>query len=92
MTQEEIEDLKQTIASTPKASRPFSFEQPAAPGEEIQKSITLVATKTFGGQQFLTPLVSAEYWNINFAHWVNKMEQAKQYCIIYNADLIQKEI
>ena len=78
MTQEEIEELKQTIASAPKASRPFVFEKPAAPGEEIQRCITLTATRVFGGQQFLTPLASEEYWKINHADWVNKMEQAKQ--------------
>ena len=61
MTQEEIEELKQTIASAPKASRPFVFEKPAAPGEEIQRCITLTATRVFGGQQFLTPLASEEY-------------------------------
>ena len=92
MTLVEIEHLKQTIASTPKASRPFIFEQPVAPGDDIQKSITLISTKPFGGQQFLTPLASAEYWKLNFADWVNKMDQAKQYCIIYNADLIEKEM
>ena len=40
----------------------------------------------------MTPLASAEYWKIKFADWVHKMEQAQQYCIIYNADLTQKEM
>ena len=92
MTQEEIEELKQTIASTPKASRPFVFEKPAARGEEVQRSITLTATRVFGGQQFLTPLASEEYCKMNHADRVNRMEQAKQYCIIYNATLTPKEI
>ena len=73
MTQEEIEELKQTIASTPKASRPFVFEKPAAPREEVQTSITLTTTRVFVGQQFLTPLASEEYWKINQADCVNKM-------------------
>ena len=39
----------------------------------------------------MTTLASEEYWKINHADWVNKMEQAKQYCIIYNATLTPKE-
>ena len=67
MTQEEIEEVKHTIASTSKASRPLVFAQPAAPGAEVQRRITLTATRVFRGQQFLTPLASEEYWNINHA-------------------------
>ena len=44
MTQEEIEVLKQKVAVTTKASRPFVFDQPAAPGEETQREIVLEAT------------------------------------------------
>ena len=40
----------------------------------------------------MTPLASKQYWDLHFNEWVNKMEQAKQYCIIYNADLIQQEM
>ena len=92
MTQEEIEQLKQKVAVTLKATRPFVLEKPAAPGEEVQRSITLTATRVFGGQQVLTPFASEEYWKTNHADWVNKMEQAKQYFIIYNATLTLKEM
>ena len=49
MTQEEIEELKQKVAVSTKATRPFVFEKPVAPGEEVQRSITLTATRVFGG-------------------------------------------
>ena len=61
MNQEEIEELKQTIACTTQACRPFVFEKPAAPVEEVQRSITLTAITVFVGQQFLTALASQEY-------------------------------
>ena len=48
MTEEEIDVLKQTIASTLKAKRAFVFHQPVASGEEVQKMIVLTATNTFG--------------------------------------------
>ena len=38
----------------------------------------------------MTPWAPTEYWDPHFNEWVNKLEQAKQYCIIYNADLISK--
>ena len=43
MTQEEIQALKQKVAVTPKANRPFVFDQPTAPGEETQRKIVLAA-------------------------------------------------
>ena len=67
MTQDEIDALKQTIASTPKAKRPFAFDQPAVPGEEVQKMIVLTATNTLGRQEYLTLLAPAKFWHINFA-------------------------
>ena len=73
MPQENMKELKQTIAYTTKASRPFVFEKPAAPADDVQSSITLTATRVCGGQQFLTPLASEAYWKINHADWVNTM-------------------
>ena len=92
MTRDDIDALKQTIASTTKAKRPFVFDQPAAPGEEVQKMIVLTATNTFARQEYLTPLAPAKFWDIIFAECTNKMNQAKQYCIIYNAKLRPKEM
>ena len=92
MTQEEIEALKQKVAVTTKANRPFVFDQPTAPGEETQREIVLAATTVFGTIEYMTPLAPKEYWDLHFYEWVNKLEQAKQYCIIYNADLTQKEM
>ena len=40
----------------------------------------------------MTPLAPKEYWDLHFNEWVNKLEQAKQYCIIYVTDLTQKEM
>ena len=40
----------------------------------------------------MTPLATKEYWDLHFNEWVNKLQQAKQYCIIYNPDLIQREM
>ena len=91
-TQEVIEERKQTIAVTPNANRPFIFDKPAAPAEEVHRSITVTATRVFVGQQFLTPLASREYWTIKHSECANKMEQGKQYCIIHNATLTTKEI
>ena len=64
MTQEEIDALKQTIASTPKAKMPVAFNEPPAPGEEVQKIIVLTATNTFGRQEYLTSLAPAKLWDI----------------------------
>ena len=55
ITPEGIDALKQTIPSTPKAKRPFVFNQPAALAEGVQKMIVLTATNTFGRQEYLTP-------------------------------------
>ena len=74
---QEIHAFKRTIASTSKAKRPFVFDQPAAPGEEVQKMIVLTATNTFGRQEYLTALAPAKFWHINFAEWANKMDKAK---------------
>ena len=46
----------------------------------------------FGRITYMTPLGPKEYWNLHFNEWVNKLEQAKQYCISYNADLTQKQM
>ena len=88
----EIDWLKQTITSTPNAKRPFVFDPPAAPAEEVQKMILLTATNTFGREEYLTQLAPAKFWHINFALWTNKMDQAKEHCIIYKGKLTVKEI
>ena len=88
MTQEEIEALKQKVTVTTKANRPFVFDQPTATGEETQRTIVLAATTVFGRIEYMTLFAPQEYWDLHFNVWVNKLEQAKQYCIIYNADLI----
>ena len=92
MTQEEIVGLTQKVAVTSKANRLFVFDQPTAPGEETQRKIVLAATTAFGRIEYMTPLARKEYWDVHFNEWVNKLEQAKQYCIIYNADLTQEEM
>ena len=79
MTTGEIEALKQNVAVTTKASRPFVFDQPTAPAEETQRKIVLAATTVFGKIEYLTPLAAKEYWDLHFNEWVNKLEQAKQY-------------
>ena len=40
----------------------------------------------------MTPRALKEYWDLHFNACVNTMEQAKHYCIIYNADLTQQEM
>ena len=92
MTPEEIDTLKRTIASTAKPKRPFVVDQSAAPGDEVQKMIVLTATNTFGRKQYLIPLAPTKFWHINFTEWTNKMDQAKQYCIRYNAKLTPQEM
>ena len=92
ITQEEIEALKQKVAVTTKANRLFVFDQPTASGEETQRKIVLAATTVFDRIEYMTPLAPKEYWDLHFNEWVNKLEQVKQYCIIYNADLTQKEM
>ena len=77
MTQEEIEALKQKVAVTPKANRPFVFDQPTAPGEETQRNIVLAATTVFGRIEYMTSLATKEYWDLHFNECVNKLEQAK---------------
>ena len=84
--------MKQKVAVTAKASRPFVFDKPAAPCEETKRKIVRQAINVFVGKEFLTPLASTEYDNIHFSEWVNKLEEAKQYCIIYNADLTEPEM
>ena len=92
MTEEEIQALKQQVAVTTKANRPFVFDQPTAPGEETQRKIVLAATPVIGRIEYMTPLAPKEYCDLHFNECVNKLEQAKQYCVIYNADLTQKEM
>ena len=92
MTQEEIEALKQKVAVTTKETRPFVFDQPTAAGEETQRKIRLAATTVFGRIEHTTSLATKEYWNLHFNEWVYKLEQAKQYCIIYNGDLTHNEM
>lgn len=88
----EIDELKQKIAVTSTANRHFISDTPAALEEEVQIRITFTAIRVFAALQFLTPLTSEGYCKINHADLVNKMEQAKQYCIIYNAYLTTKEM
>ena len=92
MTNKENEALIQKVPVTTKANRPFVFDQPTAPREETQRKIGLAATSVFGCIEYMTPLAPKEYWDPHFNECVNKLEQAKQYCIIYNADLTQKEM
>ena len=73
MTQEEIEALKQKVAVTTKANRPFVFDQPTAPGEETQRKIVLAATTVFGRIEYMTPLALKEYRDLHFNEWVNKL-------------------
>ena len=79
MTQDEIEAQKQEVAITPKANRPFVFDQPTAPGEETQRKITLATTTVFGRIEYMISLAPKEYWDLHFNEWVNKLEQAKCY-------------
>ena len=67
MIEDEIDALKQPIASTPKAKRAFVLYQPAGPGEEVQKMIVLTATNTFERQEYLRPPAPAKFCDINFA-------------------------
>ena len=92
ITQEEIQALKQKVAVTPKTNRPFVFNQPTAPGEETQRKIVLAATTVFSRIEYMTPLGPKEYRDLPFNACVHELEQAKQYCILYNADLTQKEM
>ena len=54
---------------------PLVFDQPAAPGEEVQKMIVLTATNTFGREEDLTPVAPVKFWHINVTEWTNKMHQ-----------------
>ena len=92
MTQEEIEALKQQDSVTTKANRHFVLDQTTAPGEETQSKIVLAATTVFGRIEYMTPLAPTEYWDLHFNECVSQLEQAKKYCIIYNADLTTKEM
>ena len=47
MKQEELDELKQRIAVTSRAHRPFIFDKPAAAVEDDQRSMTLTATRVF---------------------------------------------
>ena len=73
ITQEEIEELKQKVAVTTKANRPFVLHQPTAPGEATQRKIILAATTVFGRIEYMTPLAPKEYWDLHFNEWVNKL-------------------
>ena len=86
MTEEEIQALKQQVAVTTKANRPVVCDQPTASGEETQRKIVFAATTVFGRKAYMTPAAPKEYWDLHFNACVKKMELAKQYCIIYNAD------
>ena len=92
MTQAVIEGLKQKVAVRTKANRPFHFDKPTAPGEETQRKIVLAATTVFGRKEYMIPLAPNEYCDLYLNVCVNKSEQAKQYCIIYNSDLTYKEM
>ena len=80
--QQRIEELKQKVAVTTKATRPFVCNQAAAPEEETQRKITLAATSECGKRDFLTPLAPEEYGDVDFAAWNNKIDQARTYCRI----------
>ena len=73
MSQEQIEKLKQKLADTAKAARPFVFDHPAAPAEEVQRKIILAAPRVFGAKEFLTPFAPPENWNIHFADCIIKL-------------------
>ena len=92
MTAGKIEALKQNVAVTLKASKPFVFHQPTAPLEQTQRKIVLAAPSVFVRIEYITPLPPKEYWDLHFYEWVNKWKQAKEYCIIYNSDFTQKEM
>ena len=61
ITQEEIEVLKQTVAVTTKANRPFVYNQTTAPGEETQRKIVLASITVFGRIECMTRLTLKEY-------------------------------
>ena len=61
MMQDEIAELQPKVPVTTKATRPFGFDPPAAPGEETQRKITIPATTEFVIQEFLTPLATNKY-------------------------------
>ena len=82
MTQEEIDELKQTIPVTTKGNRPFIFVQTVGPVEEVQNCITLIPTKVFTGKQHLTLLASEEYGKMNHADCVNNIEEAKHTALL----------
>ena len=84
--------MKQKVAVTTKANRPFVFHQPTASGEETQIKIVFAATTVFVSKEYMTPLAPKEYLDLHFNEWVNRMQQGKQYCIIYHADLTQKQM
>ena len=54
--------------------------------------IVLTATNTFGRQEYRTALEPAKFRDIKIAAWANKMDQDKQYCIIYDPTLTAKEM
>ena len=74
MTEEEIEGLKQKVAVTTKANRPFVFDQPTVRGEGTQRKIVLAATTVFGRIEYMTPLAPKENWDLHCNEWVNKLE------------------
>ena len=61
MTQDDIDALNQTSACAPKANRPFFFDQPAAPREEVQKMIVLTVTNIYVRPEYLMPLAPANF-------------------------------
>ena len=54
--------------------------------------IVLTATNTFVRQEYLSRMAPAKFWHIHFPEWTNKLDQAKQYCIIHNAKLTNTEM
>lgn len=55
-------------------------------------AIVRTATSRFARQVYLTASASAQYWDANVADLTTKMVQAKQYFIIYNGKLTEKEM
>ena len=92
MAQEAIEVLKQKVAVTSKTTMPFIFDQPTATGEDTQRKIVLAATTVFSRIEYMTSLAFTEHWDLHFNECVNELQVANQYCIIYNLDLIHKEM
>lgn len=92
MTQEELDPLKRTIASSVQPNRPFVCGKPTASGEEVHRAIVLAATNIYETHEDLIQLAAAPYWNANFAACLTNLDKAKQCWIMYNGKLTEREI